>query len=322
MTLSDPGGSVLPLENAPPELSYPGLSPQLLARVKQLWSASGLDFDRAWRLGLRPVPGFRPVPRMEAPNSAGVDLVFLFDQCLLWVRALHAAAHAGHGHQVAGLSAAQWQGLAGLTARLTDQLSALRLLALTGLPMPAMQIARSVSEDADMALVLLVRPKLAQTFADCRNVEEASDFWRRHIAGGRAFKTVSERLYAVGIDHSADTEYGAWRRQVLATLGAAVHSNALQTRLPAPRGPDSLLNDDSLYFATFRVHELCAFAQLIEPAFTALLVEAGAAARTSPEPAGTEGLAALAAPMNAIVVNQLHSLTAPEPPQARATARH
>ncbi|WP_323019707.1 hypothetical protein [Pararhodobacter sp.] len=319
MTLSDPGGGVLPLDTAPPELSYPGLSPQLLARVKQLWSASGLDFDRAWRLGLRPLPGFRPVPRMElAANSAGVDLVFLFDQCLLWVRALHAAAHAGHGHQVAGLSAAQWQGLAGLTARLTDQLAALRLLALTGLPMPAMQIARSVSEDADMALVLLVRPKLAQTFADCRNVEEASDFWRRHIAGGRAFKTVSERLYAVGIDHSADTEYAGWRRQVLATLGAAVHSNALQTRLPETRSPDSLLNDDSLYFATFRVHELCAFAQLIEPAFTDLLIEAGAAARTE----GAGGLAALAAPMNAIVVNQLHSLTAPEPPQARATARH
>ena len=183
-----PIGSLLALDGAAPELSYPGLSPQLLARIKLLWSAEGLDFDRYWRAGIRSLPGFRAVPRVEtSSNSTDVDLVFLFDQCVLWVRALHEAANVGRTACIDGLSAAQWHGIAALSARLTEQLTALRLLALTDLPMPAMQIARSVSEDVDMALVLLVRRKLAQRFADCRSVEEASDFWRRHIAGGRAF---------------------------------------------------------------------------------------------------------------------------------------
>ncbi|TNF18329.1 MAG: hypothetical protein EP318_18770 [Rhodobacteraceae bacterium] len=311
MSEHPPIGGIVPLDGAPAELSYPGLSPQLLARVKQLWSAAGLDLDAGWRQGIRSLPGFRALPRIEiASNSTDVDLVFLFDQAVLWVRALHAAADAGRLSAPEGLSPAQWHGLAALSARLTEQLAALRLLALTDLPMPAMQIARSVSEDVDMALVILIRRKLAERFAACRTAEEASDFWRRHIAGGRAFRSISERLYAVGIDHSADTAYAKWRKSVLTTLGAAVHSNALNTRLPQRPEGEVLLNGDSLHFATFRIHELCAFAQLVEPDLTGAL----AAAR------GASPLAALSAPLNAILVNQIESLSS-RPATQRRQAR-
>ncbi len=315
MKEDDPIGGIVPLDYAPPELSYPGISPQLLARVKQLWSVGGLDFDRHWRAGIRSLPGFRAVPRVEtSANSTEVDLVFLFDQCIIWVRAIHEAANCGFTHQVAGLIPAQWHGLAALSARLTEQLTALRLLALTDLPMPAMQIARSISEDVDMALVLLIRRKLAQRFTDCRTVEEANEFWRRYIAGGRAFRTISEKLYAVGIDHSADTDYARWRKTVLATLGAAVHSNALNTRVPARQHGNVLLNDDSLHFATFRIHELCAFAQLVEPKLTETLEVAGLAA-AKVEPPAIE-FAPLAAPLNSILVNQIQSLATSAPPVA------
>lgn len=295
-----------PLNHAPPELSYPGLSPQLLARVKQLWSARGLDFDRHWRAGVRSLPGFRAVPRMDlATNSAGVDLVFLFDQCVLWVRSLQRAAAIAHARGIEGLGPAQWHGLAGVSARLTEQLSALRLLALTEMAMPAMHIARSVSEDADMALILLIRPKLAQRFADCRTVEDANEFWRRHIAGGRAFRAIAEKLYTVGIDHSADTGYAQWRKSVLTTLSTAVHSNLLQTGLPERRPGQSLVTDDSLHFATFRVHELCAYAQLVTPELVGMLETAGEVAQ--------DDLARLAAPLSSILVNQIQSLNAPAP---------
>ncbi|WP_323766071.1 hypothetical protein [Marinovum sp.] len=306
-------GAILSLDGAAPELSYPGLSPQLLARVKQLWSAAGYDFDSYWRLAMRSLQGFRALPRVEAQASTDVDLVFLFDQCVIWVRALHAAAGAGRRHDTEGLSAAQWHGLAALSARLTEQLAALRLLALTDLPMPAMQIARSISEDVDMALVILIRRKLATRFAECRTAEEASDFWRRHIAGGRAFRNISERLYSVGIDHSADSDYGKWRKSVLTTLGAAVHSNALHADLPQRRAENVLLNGDSLHFATFRMHELCAFAQLVEPALT----DALRAAAKAEHPASP--LSALAAPMSDILVNQIQGLSAPSAaPRQRA----
>lgn len=319
MADSLPPGAIAPLFQSPPELSYPGLSPQLLARIKQLWSARGLDFDRHWREGIRALPGFRAVPRLDdAPNSAAVDLVFLFDQCVLWVRSLHRAAALGHARGTEGLAPAQWHGLAGLFARLEEQMTALRILALTGLPLPAMQIARSISEDADMALVLLIRPKLAERFADCRSVDEASEFWRRHISGGRAFRTISEKLYSVGIDHSADTDYAKWRRAVLTTLGAAVHSNVLTSGAQARRPGQVLLNDDSLHFATFRVHELCAYAQLLTPELTDIL-------RGATEPAtGPDPLAGLAAPLSGILVSQIQSLNTPAPATVAAgrTRRH
>jgi hypothetical protein len=304
---------IFTLDGAAPELSYPGLSPQLLARVKLLWAAAGYDFDSHWRLGLRSLPSFRGLPRVEARASTDVDLVFLFDQCVIWLRALHAAASAGRRQETDGLSGAQWHSLTALSARLTEQLAALRLLALTELPMPAMQIARSISEDVDMALVILIRRKLAARFAECRSAEEAGDFWRRHIAGGRAFRCVSERLYAVGIDHSADSDYGKWRKSVLTTLGAAVHSNALKTDLPQRCAETVLLNGDSLHFATFRLHELCAFALLVAPGLKEAL-RAAAKAETPANP-----LSALAAPLSDILINQIQSLTAPSTaPQQRA----
>mgnify|MGYP006979900894 CR=1 FL=1 len=191
-----------------------------------------------------------------------------------------------------------------------------RLLALTGLPMPAMQIARSLSEDVDMALVILIRRKLAERFAACRSAEEASDFWRRHIAGGRAFRAISEKLYAVGIDHSANTDYAKWRKSVLTTLGAAVHSNALKTEAPRRQQGAVLVNGDSLHFATFRIHELCAFAQLLEPGLTGALATA---AKSTPS---ASPLAALAAPMSGIIVNQIQSLSTPPANTPKAAKHH
>lgn len=306
MSQGIPPGASTPLYHTPPEMSYPDLSPQLLARVKQLWSAHRLDFDSHWRAGIRSLPGFRAVPRLDtATDSAAVDLVFLFDQALLWVRALHAATVVGQKEAMDGMSIAQWHGLAGVTARLTEQMTALRLLALTELPLPAMQIARSLSEDVDMALILLIRPKLAQRFTDCRSAEDTNEFWRRHIAGGRAFRAISEKLYSAGIDHSADTEYAKWRKSVLTILSTAVHSNLLHAPSPEPRQGQTLLNDDSLYFATFRIHELCAYAQLVTPELIELLRKAGDSA------AGT--FAPLAAPLSAILVDQIQSLNAPAP---------
>jgi hypothetical protein len=295
---------------APPELSYPGLSPQVLARVRQLWSARGLDLDRGWHRGVRALPGFHPVPgQTGAADSAPVDRVFLFDQALIWVRALHEAAAAAHAGGLGGMTAAQWHGLAGITARLTEQMAALRLLALTPLPMPAMQIARALSEDVDTALVLLIRPRLAARLAECRTAEDATDFWRRHIAGGRAFKAISERLYSVGIDHSADTDYARWRKSVLTVLGTAVHGNLLDTTARLSPRDKATMRDDSLYFATFRIHELCAYAQLVTPGLTDLLDRAG---RASPG-----GLAPLAAPLCAILVAQIRSLTGIPEDQSR-----
>lgn len=305
---NDPTGEIATLRHALPELSYPGLSPQLLARVRQLWSARGLDFDSHWVLAVRSIPGFRAVPRLDgASSSAQVDLLFLFDQCLIWVKALQAAAEVGRAENSPGLDPAQWHGLAAVSARLIEQIIALRMLALTDLPMPAMQIARSVSEDVDMILVQLARRKLAARFVACRDVGEANDFWRRHIAGGRAFRAIAEKLYDIGLDQSADTEYAQWRQQVLTTLGAAVHSNALSP--PATNAQQSLGSDDSIYFSTFRIHELCAYSQLIKPNLTAAIEQAAQSQPWSED--RRMRLARLAAPLSMILVNQIQSLSWP-----------
>lgn len=287
------------------ERCYPGLSPQLLARTRQLWSARGLDLDAAWRAAARATPGFGPAPRpAEGAGSAAVDLVFLFDQGAIWVKAAHQAAARGAAAQTEGLDPAQWQGLAALTARLDEELAALRMLALAGLALPAMQVARPISEDVDTALALLVRRRLAARFAACADVEAATAFWRRHVAGGRAWRTLTEQLYRIGIDRSPDTEYGRLRQEILAALGTATHSSALG---PAGRGPRARAGaEEGLHFATFRIHELCAYAQLVRPGLGGHLAAAAE---------GGDGLAPLAGPMCGIVADQIRSL-------ARAASAH
>ena len=124
-----------------------------------------------------------------------------------------------------------------------------------------MQIARSISEDIDMALAFVSRPKLAARFTECATIEEASEFWRRHIAGGRAFKAVSEQLYRAGLEFDQSGEYAAWRKKVKAILGTAVHSSfrapgAKGTRMQSEQFRET---QDCLYYVTLRLQEMCAY---------------------------------------------------------------
>ena len=91
--------------------------------------------------------------------------------------------------------------------------------------MPAMQISRAISEDVDLALAIMVRRRLAQAFVECRTPEDAAEFWRNHVAGGRAFRLVAQALYRFGLDYSEDSDYVRWRKEVLVFLGSAVHTS-------------------------------------------------------------------------------------------------
>lgn len=251
-----------------PERFYREMSPQLAARLRQMWSARGHDLDKLWGECIRGLPGFRPLPMTERPetDSRAHDRLCLFDQALIWTMALHQAA--GAGIKIDGLLLGRDQlcALHILSGRVVETVAALRLLVLSELAVPALQLARSVSEDVDMLLALLLRRKLAQQFVACRSAEEANDFWRRHIAGGRAFRLVAEKLYSIGLDHSDQSEYGRWRREVLTLLGSAVHSSPLGqgNRLRDAAWPANPVARDCLEFVTHRLHELCAWAHLID----------------------------------------------------------
>jgi hypothetical protein len=135
------------------------------------------------------------------------------------------------------------------------------MLTVAGLALPAMQITRSISEDIDLALVLLIRRKHAQSFVECRSPEDAAEFWRRHIAGGRAFRLVAQALYRFGLDHSNDSDYARWRKEVLVFLGSVVHTSFVHAGDDLPecaRGLNSAAQE-CLYFATIRVQEMCAY---------------------------------------------------------------
>ena len=145
--------------------------------------------------------------------------------------------------------------------------AAVRVLALAGLATPAMQIIRSISEDVDMALVMLLRPKVARQFAECRSPQEAGDFWKRHIAGGRAFRAVAEQLYRVGLDYSDDSSYARWRKEVQVLLGAAVHTSfvsaGITVRATADSGAFTSAAQECLYFATLRLQEMCTYSLML-----------------------------------------------------------
>ena len=264
-----------------PERFYREMSPQLAARIRQMWSARGHDLDRLWAATIRSLPGFRPLPEAApAPDSAAHDGLALFDQALIWLIALNRAARAGAGMPGLGLTAEQVQALEVLTERMTETIPALRLLVLSGLAAPALQLARSVSEDVDMLLALLLRQKLAVQFLACRTADEANDFWRRHIAGGRAFRVVAEKLYAIGLDHTDHSEYGRWRREALTLLGSAIHSSPLGRgqRAAGTGWPESPVGRDCLDFVTHRLHELCAWAHLLDIGLEADLARIAVAA--------------------------------------------
>lgn len=260
--------SLAPDQPIGPERFYREMSPQLAARLRQLWSARGHDLDRLWGECIRGLPGFRPLPATAAPeaDSNAHDRLCLFDQALIWTMALNGAAREGMQMTGLRLERGQFCALHLLTGRVIQTVSALRLLVLSELAIPALQLARSVSEDVDMLLALLLRPKLAQQFIACRTTDEANDFWRRHIAGGRAFRAVADKLYSIGLDHSDQSEYGRWRREVLTLLGSAVHSSALGQgdRASGAAWPGNPVARDCLEFVTHRVHELCAWAHLID----------------------------------------------------------
>ncbi len=208
-----------------------------------------------------------------------MDLLLLFDQAAIWVHGLRVATGcawrlAAAGQQTA-LSGDQLRGLLAILGRLREEIAAVRVLAVTGLPTPAMQIMRSISEDVDMALVVLLRPKVARQFAECRTPQEAGEFWKRHVAGGRAFRAVAEQLYRVGLDYSEDSSYAHWRKEVQVLLGAAVHTSYV-----GAGGPDTAASD-CLYFATLRLQELCVYSLMLGQALRADLAAGAATADAS-----------------------------------------
>lgn len=263
--------SAMLLETAPKSLDrhYFGASPQLLARVRQNWSALGIDLDLVWRETIPVMPGFRaPDLGGALEDSRPMDLLLLFDQAFAWVDTLWrlcdrlGAAATGDEAGDMALAPEQARGLAAVAARLREEMAAVRTLALAGLATPAMQISRSVSEDVDLGLAILVRRRLAQAFTACRTPEDAAEFWRRHVAGGRAFRLVAQALYSFGLDHSEDSDYGRWRKEVLVFLGAAVHTSFLR-RAAAGAGTLNPAAQECLYFATVRVQEMCAYAMVL-----------------------------------------------------------
>ena len=250
------------------EAHYRWVSPQLIARVRQLWSALGLDLDAAWREAVRAAPGFHPLADPPLPaDSRPFDLLLLFDQATIWLRCTEIAVGcswrlAASGRPTA-LSGDQLRGLLAILRRLHEEAAAVRLLALAQLPVPTMQVIRTVSEDVDMALVVALRPKVARQFAECRTAEDAGEFWKRHVSGGRAFRAVAEQLYRVGLDYSPDSSYARWRREAQVLLGAAVHTSYVGA------GPPASSIEDCLAFATLRLQELCVYAMMLGDALRA-----------------------------------------------------
>lgn len=115
---------------------------------------------------------------------------------------------------------------------------------------------------------------MARRFVECRTPADAGDFWKRHIAGGRAFRAVAEQLYRAGLDYSDDSTYARWRKEVQVLLGAAVHTSSLGTHATSSRsGPLSGAAQEGLHFAALRLQEMCAYSLILGRAMRKDLAE-------------------------------------------------
>jgi hypothetical protein len=283
---------------------YRHVSPQLLARVRQLWSSRGLDLDSIWREAIGELPGFRSLDHTHGPqDSHPVDHLLLFDQAAIWVHCLVTGTRCVWRATATGrrsaLSGDQLRGLLAILTRLRDEIAAVRVLAVSDLHVPALQIIRSISEDVDMALVVLLRPKVARQFAECRSPQEAGEFWKRHVAGGRAFRAVAEQLYRVGLDYSEDSSYARWRKEVQVLLGAAVHTSYVGG------SGSGMTATDCLYFAALRLQELCVYSLMLGQALRADLARGAATADAAELP-----MLRVALVGGEIVLDQMRWLTA------------
>ena len=144
---------------------------------------------------------------------------------------------------------------------------------------------------------------MARQFAECRTPQAAGEFWKRHIAGGRAFRAVAEQLYRVGLDHSEQSSYARWRKEVQVLLGAAVHTSYVGHSQEAA-------GTDGLYFATLRLQELCVYSLMLGQALRVDLA-AGTAAATTAE----QALIRVALEGGEIVLDQMRWLTAAQEPE-------
>ena len=221
----------------------------------------------------------------------------------------------GRGGQTISAVPDQLRSFVAILARLREEIAAVRVLALAGLATPAMQIIRSISEDVDMALVMLLRPKVARQFAECRSPQEAGDFWKRHIAGGRAFRAVAEQLYRVGLDYSDDSSYARWRKEVQVLLGAAVHTSYLGIGSPAREGTGALTPaaQECLHFATVRLQEMCVYSLMLGQALRQDLAAGAARADAAELP-----LVGVAVDGSEIILDQMRWLTAADEPEPAA----
>lgn len=269
-----------------------------------MWSARGLSLDDTWQATIGSLRGFNGHGGLTHPiDSIPTDHFFMFDQAIIWVASLNAAASIALETASTRLTRQQWEALQAVTYRLIEQLDAIRMLFLAELPTPAMQIARAISEDVDMALAFVARPKLARRFVDCNSVVDANEFWRRHIAGGRAFKAVSERLYQVGLEFDQSGEYAAWRREVKAILGTAVHTSfRVPETVDGSRASGRFHETCAcLYFVTMRLQELCAYSHVLQTDFGEDL----ATVARSEAPRQSTLIGTLTARMSEITVDQL-----------------
>lgn len=287
---------------------YIGVSPQLLARVRQNWLAQRLDLDAVWRDSIQTLPGYVELDMLPVfADSRPIDLLLLFDQAACWVDALRRAAGLLEGRAGGRLTPEQVRGIVAVTTRLRDELAAVRTLTIAGLAMPAMQISRAISEDVDLALAIMVRRRLAQAFVECCTPEDAAEFWRNHVAGGRAFRLVAQALYRFGLDYSEDSEYVRWRKEVLVFLGSAVHTSfvgAASEESAVVAGPLNSAAQECLYFATMRLQEMCAYALVIGGDLKADLVG------LVPADALTDARLRLVRDGGEIIIDQMRWLTA------------
>lgn len=293
---------------------YPGASPQLIARTQQMWSARGLDLESTWLQTVGSLRGFRVADfPEEEDSSAPIDAFLLFDQAVIWIASLNAAANCIPSLPETQLDRAQWSSLQAVTFRLMEQLDAIRMLFLADLLIPSMQIARSISEDADMALAFLVRRRLALRFTTCRTTDEANEFWRRHISGGRAFRVVADRLYEVGLDFGQHGDYSDWRRNTLAILGTAAHTSFVRhSSAERSDGGSRQFRDtlDCLEFVTLRVHEMCAYSSVLQERLSKDLRNLS---RQQPQLQPNHVLALSAAAISEITVEHWRRTVAKEP---------
>ena len=115
-----------------------------------------------------------------------------------------------------------WRAHLALSGCIVSQLIAVRKLVVEGLDIPAKQVARSIVEYSDVAILLSIDESLVENFVKSQEIEDQNAFWYKYVSKGKARRAYYRKLVEV-VGEKVAQDHIEFRKQEDTVLSVSAH---------------------------------------------------------------------------------------------------